>query len=58
MPVLDAKALEIDPQGAAFLQSVLRPLPALQASPKDAPRIGTDPLLRDEALARVHDRTA
>ncbi len=27
MPVLDAKALEIDPQGAAFLKSVLRPFP-------------------------------
>jgi hypothetical protein len=27
MPVLDAKALEIDPQGMAFLRSVLRQKP-------------------------------
>ncbi|SCY55641.1 hypothetical protein SAMN02927923_01658 [Microvirga guangxiensis] len=25
MPVLDAKALEVDPKGVAFLKSVLRP---------------------------------
>jgi hypothetical protein len=40
MPVLDAKALEIDPEGAAFLKSVLRPIPRPQAPPKEAPRIG------------------
>jgi hypothetical protein len=28
MPVLDAKALEIDPKGMAFLLRVLRPMPA------------------------------
>jgi hypothetical protein len=40
MPVLDAKALEIDPKGTAFLKSVLRPVPVAQASPKEAPRTG------------------
>lgn len=39
MPVLDAKALEIDPKGAAFLKSVLRPMPVPQAPPKEASRI-------------------
>ena len=39
MPVLDAKALEIDPQGMAFLKSVLRPVPEPQVPPKEAPRI-------------------
>jgi hypothetical protein len=39
MPVLDAKALEIDPKGAAFLKSVLRPMPVPQVPPKEASRI-------------------
>jgi hypothetical protein len=39
MPVLDAKALEIDPKGAAFLKSILRPMPVPQAPPKEASRI-------------------
>lgn len=39
MPVLDAKALEIDPKGAAFLKSVLRPIPKPQAPPKETSRI-------------------
>ncbi len=40
MPVLDAKALEIDPQGMAFLRSVLRqkPVAAPIASKELAPR--------------------
>ena len=46
MPVLDAKALDLDPEGAAFLKSVLRqyplPKPARAESPKtkSSPRIG------------------
>ncbi|WP_262028743.1 hypothetical protein [Microvirga sp. Mcv34] len=39
MPVLDAKALEIDPKGAAFLKSVLRSLPTPQTPPKETSRI-------------------
>lgn len=36
MPVLDAKALETDPKGAAFLLSVLRPDPvALKLQPNE-----------------------
>ena len=40
MPVLDAKALEIDPKGMSFLKSVLRPLASSEVTPKDNPRIG------------------
>ena len=40
MPVLDAKALEIDPKGAAFLLSVLRPSPV---TPKLQPKEVTPP---------------
>lgn len=40
MPVLDAKALEIDPKGTAFLKSVLRPLVSSEVPPKQMPRIG------------------
>jgi hypothetical protein len=54
MPVLDAKALEIDPKGLAFLKSVLRPLPASQASPNDTPRISR---LRFYALRRSREFT-
>ena len=54
MQVLDAKALEIDPQGAAFLKSVLRPLPTTQASPKDTPRIGK---IRFYAMRRSREFT-
>jgi len=39
MPVLDAKALEIDPKGAAFLKSVLRPIPAPPTPSKETSRI-------------------
>jgi hypothetical protein len=36
MPVLDAKALDVDPKGTAFLLSVLRPSPvASQPQPKE-----------------------
>jgi hypothetical protein len=40
MPVLDAKALEIDPKGMIFLKSILRPLASSEVTPKDKPRIG------------------
>ena len=40
MPVLDAKALDLDPKGAAFLLSVLRQNCLPKSSPKEAPRIG------------------
>ena len=40
MPVLDAKALEIDPKGTSFLRSILRPLASSEVTPKDNPRIG------------------
>ena len=39
MPVLDAKALEIDPKGATFLKSILRPLASSEVTPKDNSRI-------------------
>jgi len=39
MPVLDAKALEIDPKGMTFLKSVLRPLGSSEVPPKEAPRL-------------------
>lgn len=40
MPVLDAKALEIDPKGMIFLKSILRPPVSSELTPKDKPRIG------------------
>lgn len=40
MPVLDAKALEIDPKGMIFLKSILRPPVSSEVTPKDKPRIG------------------
>jgi hypothetical protein len=40
MPVLDAKALEIDPKGMIFLKSILRPLASSEVTPKDNPRVG------------------
>ena len=40
MPVLDAKALEIDLKGMAFLKSVLRPRLSSEVTPKRVPRIG------------------
>jgi hypothetical protein len=40
MPVLDAKALEIDPKGMTFLKSILRPLAPSDLPPKDTPRKG------------------
>ena len=54
MPVLDAKALEIDPKGAAFLKSVLRPLPSSDASPNEASRVGK---IRFYALKRSREFT-
>ncbi|MBD2748467.1 hypothetical protein IC232_17370 [Microvirga sp. BT688] len=39
MPVLDAKALEIDPKGMIFLKSILRPLASSEVIPKDKPRM-------------------
>ncbi len=42
MPVLDARALDIDPKGMAFLRSVLRPVP-LKIPPAKTP-----------TMARVH----
>jgi len=39
MPVLDVKALEIDPKGAAFLKSVLRQTCSSEVPPKECPRI-------------------
>jgi hypothetical protein len=38
MPVLDAKALEIDPKGMAFLKSVLRPITLPPVPPREIPR--------------------
>ena len=38
MPVLDAKALDLDPEGAAFLKSVLRQYPLSKAKPPETPR--------------------
>lgn len=40
MPVLDAKALETDPKGMAFLLSVLRPSPS---APSRQPKEVTPP---------------
>jgi hypothetical protein len=40
MPVLDAKALENDSKGMAFLKSVLRPQYSSEVTPKRVPRIG------------------
>ncbi|MBB4038548.1 hypothetical protein GGR34_000177 [Microvirga flocculans] len=39
MPVLDAKALETDPKGMAFLKSVLHPDIPTETPSKEAPRI-------------------
>jgi hypothetical protein len=39
MPVLDAKALEIDPKGMNFLKSILRPLASSEVTPKDHSRV-------------------
>jgi hypothetical protein len=52
MPVLDAKALEIDPKGAAFLKSVLRPVPVTQEPPKETPRISR---IRFHAMKRSRE---
>jgi hypothetical protein len=41
MPHLDAKALEIDPQGMAFLRDVLKPARTPAAKPEAGkPRLG------------------
>jgi hypothetical protein len=39
MPVLDAKALDIDSKGMAFLKSVLRAPCSSEVTPKKVPRI-------------------
>jgi hypothetical protein len=52
MPVLDAKALDIDSKGAAFLKSVLRSPSPSEATPKKAPRIGR---IRFHALKQSRD---
>ncbi len=50
MPVLDAKALEIDPQGMVFLRSVLHQKPP-------APKIASEEVLpRKELLASLKMR--
>jgi hypothetical protein len=38
MPVLDAKALDLDPEGAAFLKSVLRQYPLAEPARAEAPK--------------------
>jgi hypothetical protein len=40
MPVLDAKALDVDSKGMAFLKSVLRPHYSSEVTPKKVSRIG------------------
>jgi hypothetical protein len=40
MPVLDARALDIDPEGMAFLISVLRQTSARKLLPRTIPGIG------------------
>ena len=68
MPVLDAKALETDPDGMAFLRSVIRPdfeqeqaalprllhkeLPPFEAPPRDQAEAQRSPL-RSEAAVPV-----
>ena len=54
MPVLDAKALEIDPKGVAFLKSVLRPVHEPQTPPKETSRIVK---IRFYALKRSRELT-
>ena len=46
MPVLDAKALDIDPQGLAFLRGVLRQKPSQIASEEVSLRKDLPPSLR------------
>jgi hypothetical protein len=43
MPVLDAKALERDPKGAAFLLSILRDGPCCRANPLGQAGVITGP---------------
>lgn len=43
MPVLDAKALKVDPEGAAFLLSVLRRPGASRLDDKASPQDGAEP---------------
>jgi hypothetical protein len=40
MPVLDARALDMDPEGVAFLLSVLRQTSAPKILPKTIPGVG------------------
>lgn len=51
MPMLDAKALEIDPKGMAFLLSVLRQNPVVTIQPK-----GLAPRRRLPQNVRMHFR--
>ena len=52
MPFLDAKALEIDPEGMAFLRSVIRP--TFEQEEAASPRIArTDPKRQFDAAPPV-----
>jgi len=55
MPVLDAKALEVDSKGMAFLKSVLRPRCSSEVIPKKMPRIGK---IRFHMMKRSRDLIA
>jgi hypothetical protein len=55
MPVLDAKALEIDSKGMAFLKSVLCPRHSSEVSPKNMTRIGK---IRFHMMKRSRDLVA
>ena len=54
MPVLDAKALEIDPKGAAFLKSVCVLFLSLRHLPRETSRIVK---IRFYALRRPRELT-
>jgi hypothetical protein len=56
MPVLDARALERDPEGAAFLLSVLRPVPCCVRFPDPGKRLAVasiPPAPREVAPVRI-----
>lgn len=56
MPVLDAKALETDPKGAAFLLSVLRRSPSFPYPAEDTPKARRMPfrLIRRYRVPALH----
>jgi hypothetical protein len=58
MPVLDAKALEVDPNGMTFLKSVLRPLVSSEVAQKEMPRIGRIRLHIPRRTREILARTA